>query len=118
MLECGRGDARLFRNNTGMGWAGNATRVNPSDVLVRNARPLHAGLCTGSSDLIGWRSVLITPDMVGQTVALFTAVEAKGPTARTTTAQRKFIDAVNRAGGLAGLARSVADARNILRRDG
>ena len=30
-----------------------------------------------SSDLIGWRSLLITPDMVGQVVAQFASVEVK-----------------------------------------
>ena len=52
---------RLFRNNVGTGWVGHQTRVSrptmvlmkEGDVLIRNASPLHSGLCTGSSDLIG-----------------------------------------------------------------
>lgn len=113
ILLLGRGDTRLFRNNTGMGWAGQAVRVTPTDVLVRNARPLHAGLCTGSSDVIGWRTVTVTPDMIGQHIALFAAIEAK-VRARTTKEQRNFIAAVCAAGGLAGVARSVEEAKAIL----
>jgi hypothetical protein len=70
---CGIG-LRLFRNNTGMGWVGKLFRptrvmtiaVGPGDVLLREAFPLHAGLCEGSSDLIGWVSVTVTKEMVGK----------------------------------------------------
>ena len=79
-----RGD-RLFRNNTGMGWAGKAQKikkamrvfVNRGDVIVRNAYPLRAGLCTGSSDTIGWTRITITQEMVGKSVPIFTAPEMK-----------------------------------------
>ena len=62
LLHCGRGATRLFRNNVAGAWVGQSRRfsraetvvVQPGDVLIRNARPLHAGLCEGSSDLIGW----------------------------------------------------------------
>ena len=37
------------------------------------------GLSIGSSDLIGWRSVEVTPEMVGKRVAIFAAVEVKRP---------------------------------------
>ncbi|MGI9161139.1 MAG: hypothetical protein ACR2K1_15435, partial [Saprospiraceae bacterium] len=43
---------RIFRNNTGMGWAGRLLhRTGAGTVAIENARPLHAGLCEGSSDL-------------------------------------------------------------------
>ena len=44
-----------WRNNVGTGWAGKASKRDDGSVLVRDARPLHAGLCKGSSDLIGLR---------------------------------------------------------------
>ena len=67
---------RLFRNNTGRGWVGKTNHKN-GNVFIENARPLNAGLTKGSSDLIGWTSIEITPDMVGKKVAIFTAIEAK-----------------------------------------
>lgn len=105
--------ARLFRQNVGQGWAGKAVHRG-STVVIENARPLHAGLCKGSSDIIGWRPVVITPDMVGQTVAIFVAIEAKTGRLRTTADQQRFLDAVEKAGGIAGVARGVDNAVAML----
>lgn len=104
------GRAVLFRNNTGMAWSGDARRLPDGSVLVRNPRPFHGGLCRGSSDLVGWRSVEITQDMVGQRVAVFCAIEVKSPRGRTTEEQQTFLANLRAAGGFAGLARSVQDA--------
>lgn len=118
-----RPDLRLFRLNTGVGWAGDQVQhggnslpvqLGPGDVIVRNARPLHAGLCPGGSDLIGWRIVPVTEDMVGQRLALFTAIECKTGRQRPTEKQRRFLDAVDGAGGVAGVARSSDDVLALL----
>ena len=53
--------ARLLRQNTGVGWVGKSKRLPNGDVLVKNARPLHAGF-VGWSDLGGWVPVTITPE--------------------------------------------------------
>jgi len=100
-LACSRGRVRLWRNNTG------AMRDERGQ-LVR------FGLCPGSADLIGYRSITITPDMVGQQIAVFAAVEVKAPTGRPTPEQSAFLSHVSAAGGLAGIARSVEDAERIL----
>ena len=97
-----RPDLRLFRNNTG-------TLPDP-----RTGRPVQFGLARGSADLIGLRTVTITPDMVGQQVAVFTSIEVKTPQGRTTPAQQNWLHMVRRAGGIAGIARSVRDAQNLL----
>ena len=122
LLALGQSDARLFRQNVGTGWAGKKLRLQPGqsyvvkhgDVVIQNARPLRAGLCEGSSDLIGWRQVVITPDMVGTPVAVFTALEVKTPKGRATKEQANFLDVVQDAGGFAGIVRSVADALKTL----
>ena len=72
------------------------------------------GLFKGSSDLIGWQSVTVTPDMVGQRVAVFVAIEVKTPTGRVSREQQTFIDRVREAGGRAGVARSPEEALTIL----
>lgn len=114
--------ARLFRQNTGQGWAGRVqkfnrvtnVRVGPGDVVIRNARPLRAGLCTGSADLIGWTNLTVSQEMVGHKLAIFTAVEGKTGSTRVTDDQKKFLLAVKSSGGYAGVARSVDDAVEII----
>ena len=100
-LALSRGPVRLWRNNTGT-------------LLDRQGRPVTFGLCKGSSDLIGLRSVTIGPKHVGQTLAVFAAVEVKAPKGRTTAEQGAFIEQVTAMGGLAGVARTVGEAAAIL----
>lgn len=99
-LACSTGDTRLFRNNTGI-------------LRDANGRPVQFGLAKGSADLIGWTTRTITPDMVGQAVAVFTSIEVKTPTGRLRPEQRQWLDAVQAAGGIAGVARSVDDALRL-----
>ena len=93
---------RLFRNQTG-------ALPDP-----RSGRLVQFGLARGSADLIGWRTLVITPDMVGQRVAVFTSLEIKTPTGRLAPAQHHWLHAVEGAGGIAGVARSVGDALRIV----
>ena len=108
------GKATLFRNNVGTAWTGDATTLKDGSILIRNPRILHAGLCVGSSDLIGWRSLTITPEMVGQTVAVFAALEVKSKTGRATVGQKNFCQRVTEAGGLAGIVKSPDEAKKTL----
>jgi hypothetical protein len=97
-----RPDARLFRNQVG-------SLPDP-----RSGRLVTFGLARGSADLIGWRTVVVTPDMVGQRLAVFTSIEVKTPTGRIAPAQQHWLGAVRGAGGIAGVARSVTDAEALL----
>jgi hypothetical protein len=97
-----RSDLRLFRNSVG-------SLPDP-----RTGRLVTFGLARGSADLIGWRTVTITPEMVGQRIAVFTSIEVKTPTGRLRPEQQAWLGAVRGAGGIAGVARSVADAVTIL----
>ena len=118
LLSCGSGATRLWRNNVGTGWAGQSVRVTsanaaaigqtlrPGDVVVRQGRPLHAGLCVGSSDLIGYRQI--------NGVAQFVALEVKSERGRPTPQQVQFLDHIQAAGGCAGITRCVDDARTLL----
>lgn len=112
MIDWTAGGGRLFRNNVGTGWAGNAVRV-PEGVLIHGARRFRAGLCVGSSDLIGWTPTKITGDMVGQTVAIFTAVEAKTGRVGVSDEQMQFIEAVRSAGGIGMVVRGTGQEYEI-----
>lgn len=103
----GTGPFRLLRNNVG------ALRDATGRLLRYGLGQSGATRVVGTSDLIGWRSRIITPDMVGQTIAQFVAIEVKDKAAATPE-QIRFIEAVNRAGGLAGIAHSEEEARAIV----
>ena len=104
-LTCSTGATRLFRNNTGT-------------LRDQHGRPVSFGLARGSADLIGWTIRTVTPEMVGQQVAVFTSIEVKTPTGRVKPEQQQWLDAVQAAGGIAGVARSVEDALRITTADG
>lgn len=107
-------DVRVFRNNVGVAWQGDAKRLPNGDVIISNPRRVVYGLCEGSSDLIGLRSVTVTPAMVGSRIAQFAAVEVKGSKGRATDRQLAFLRMVQDLGGTGGVARSVEDAQDIL----
>jgi hypothetical protein len=121
-LSVSKTGTKIFRNNVGLGWIGESYRINrkktvelnEGDVVVRNARPLHAGLIKGSSDLIGWKPTVITPEMVGKTLAVFTAIEVKTQTGRASKEQLVFIERVKSDGGIAGIARNPSEAVNLV----
>lgn len=93
-------DVRVFRNSVGQ--------------AVVKGRTIRYGLLKGSSDLIGWRTVRITPDMVGSTLAQFVGVEVKTATGRLRPEQKMWLEMVNEAGGKAIVARSAEDAKSEL----
>ena len=102
MLSFSKFGARLLRNNVGV-------------LQDKNGQHVRYGLCVGSSDLIGWKRVIITPDMVGKTVAVFLAVEVKAGRTQTTEAQIAFTNAVNNCGGIAMVVHSEEEAVKILK---
>jgi hypothetical protein len=93
---------RLFRNNTG-------SLPDP-----RTGRLVTFGLAKGSADLVGWRTVTVTPDMVGQRIALFVSMEIKTSTGRLSAPQRHWLQAVQADGGIAGVVRSEAEAQALV----
>jgi len=94
---------RLFRNNIGVAKHDDGSRTE-------------YGLCVGSSDLIGWKSIEVTPEMVGKRIAVFTAIEVKSPTNnRLSPAQLNFLKVVQDHGGIAGVAKSDEEALNLIK---
>lgn len=108
-LEASQKGYKLFRNNVG---------------VLENAetgRPVRFGLANDSAavnklvksgDLIGWRSLVIPPEMVGYRIAQFVSREIKEPGwqftgAERETAQKAWADAVNADGGDAAFATGV-----------
>jgi hypothetical protein len=105
-LEAPGAGVRLWRNNVGVlvDKTGRPVRFG----LANDTRKLNEELKSG--DLIGWRRVLITPEMVGRTIAQIVSRECKppgwtpappGPTERWLheEAQRRWAALINNDGG-------------------
>jgi hypothetical protein len=100
-LALSKTGSRMFRNNSGA-------------FKDSTGRWVRYGVANpGGSDLIGWTPVKVTAEMVGRTLAVFTAIEVKGPKGKTSPEQTNFIDRVKIDGGIAGVARSAEDATQI-----
>ena len=91
MLALSQAGCLIWRNNSGI-------LKNPAGI------PIKFGIGNpGGSDLIG-----IAPG------GRFIAIEVKTPKGRATPEQIRFIEAVKKHGGIAGIARSVEDALSLL----
>ena len=100
-LELGRGPVRLWRNNVGA-------------LRDQRGQLVSYGLCRGSSDLIGLRRLTIGPEHLGQSLAVFVAIEVKSERGRLAAEQQQFLEVVREFGGLAGVARSLPEASALL----
>lgn len=102
MRELGsRSDVRIFRNQVGT-------------YRLEDGRVITSGLCKGSADLVGWQTITITQNMVGQKIAVFLSVEVKGPKTRVTPEQVNWAAFVKKCGGKSVVARSLEEAEKIL----
>jgi hypothetical protein len=120
--------AVLWRLNTGKAWlSGLGPRgvhwaPDRSHVRIDAARPIAVGLgmvngdpVVGAGDLLGRLSIVITPEMVGQTVAVFCSLEAKRTTGgRVSEEQSNWGEQTTNAGGIYGVFRSEEEAERII----
>lgn len=104
MLALSANGCTVFRNETGRFWTGKPIHKASRQVTLDNAAMIPVGLCVGSSDIIG----------IHHGSGRFLAVEVKTQRGRVSKEQLAFIDAINKAGGIAGIARSPADALALL----
>ncbi|MGB4498522.1 MAG: VRR-NUC domain-containing protein [Methylococcaceae bacterium] len=96
------GNVRVFRNNVGA-------------LKTETGQLVRFGLEKSSSDLIGFRSIKITPDMVGKTIAQFVSIEIKTEKGKPTDGQKRWLDMILKFGGIAGIARSIDEAKELLK---
>lgn len=88
---------RVWRNNVG--------------AKMIDGQWLTWGLAVGSGDLIGLRSVVITPDMVGKTIGVFFSAEIKTDTGRLSGEQAAWQQTIRKLGGIAETFRTEEEAR-------
>lgn len=115
MLALGsRPDVRIFRNNVGNGFFGKVFEESGRCLTLIDYRRVQFGLEVGSSDLIGFKSITITPDMVGKRVAVFLSPEVKKPGQTGKSHQQAWRDMVNSFGGISGIVKSVEEAQELV----
>ena len=108
--------ATLFRANVGEAWTGTLASSNLNRVVIEDARRFRSGLPIGFPDLFGFRTVTVTPEMVGKKLAVFAFLEGKKPGGRTSKAQEKMHAFLHEAGAVGGVARSAEEAVTLLQR--
>lgn len=121
------GICRLFRLNTGRAWISGlgpkgVVRLSDGSVIIKAARSIAMGLSypngdpvNGACDLPGWTEVEITPEMVGSKIAVFTSIEAKrSKGGKASGDQINWMDQIQKAGGIAGIANSGQAAKEII----
>ena len=109
---------RLFRNETGQGVTGRVIEIfkpttvtlGRGDFIVRHGHRIKYGLLKGGGDLIGYTTITITPEMVGQRIAVFTSAEGKVGKDKLRPEQKVWHDNVKAAGGISAEIRSPEDA--------
>ena len=107
-LDMSSNGHRAFRNNNGV-------------LRDREGSYVSYGMGNGTSDLIGFTSIKITPEMVGKRVAIFTAMEVKKDEAsklrddvnKKKKQQGQFIKFVKKMGGIAGFVWTVQMSRDL-----
>jgi hypothetical protein len=73
-----RKDTRLFNQPVGI-------------AELATGGKIRFGLTPGSADLIGWHEVLVTPEMVGQKLAVFLSIEVKNSSGRVRPEQARWL---------------------------
>ena len=88
---------RLLRNNIGL-------------FYTKAGFPIRCGLANGSGDLIGWKTIIITKDMIGKKVAVFTSIEVKTESGSLKPQQMAWMRLINNMGGIGICARTPEEA--------
>ena len=95
--------ARLFRNQVGT-------------YKLADGRYLTSGLGTGSPDLIGWKTVTVTPSMIGTKIAVFVGLELKTGKKTPPQEQIQWLQQIRESGGYAGWASTEEQGIQLLKR--
>jgi len=118
MLALSEAGCTVWRNEVGGMWVGRVIHQDGQTVTLANAQMIQAGLCTGSADLVGISPVVVTPEMVGETVGRFMGIEVKTEKGRASVEQKNWTRHVLARGGVAGIARSEQDAVDLVLGEG
>ena len=75
-------------------------RLKGGGFKVDHGAPMKFGLQKGSSDMIGWEEIIVTPEMVGKKVAIFQSIEIKTLNDKLRVNQKTWNKIVQQCGGI------------------
>lgn len=108
-------NVKLWPNSVGLAYNGEIVKEYKigidNFIVLKNPRRVKYGLAPGSADCIGFK----IEEIAGVKIPRFLAIEIKSRKDRLREKQSNFRDMILRLGGIAGLARSLADLPRILR---
>lgn len=86
-----------------------AIPVKKGDRITIGGQNITFGLYPGSSDYVGWNEIIITPEMIGQKIAVFTSIEIKTENDKLSKKQRTWNRIVRQAGGIVEAWHAIGD---------
>lgn len=90
----------IYRNNVGEG-------------RMRSGRWVQFGLCVGSSDFIGIKTIIVKPEDVGKKIGIFCAFEIKTKDGELSDEQVNFLNIIKEHGGITNVVRSNSEAQAL-----
>lgn len=103
---------RLWSNPSGMGYMGSVVNRSKDSsgntyITIKNPRVVKYGLCPGSLDMVGFKTVDNKP--------IYTEIDAKVGKDKLSVLQKKRIDMIRKFGGFAGVVKKEGDIQNFFR---
>jgi hypothetical protein len=113
LTAMGRKGAYALRINSGTFWGGKMVKHDGKYLVLENPTKIQ-GAIAGTSDIVGCKPITITPEMVGNKIGRFVAIEVKKPGENAKDHQAKYLSVMKSMGAIVGVARSPEDAIAIL----
>lgn len=111
--QCG-----LFPNPVGKGYVGKCVSFKNGVAVIENARIVDFGLFPGSPDDVGWRSIIVTPDLVGKRIAIAVGFEYKKKKGQRRKKQKDTIKKMQEWGCIAAFIEGIDDAERAINQVG
>lgn len=112
-----KGADKLFAEQDGLRLKSNVTGVFHAQRIEGGPTFVLRTGFEGLSDKDGFRTITVTPEMVGITLAVYVAAELKGSKTPITQEQKNYIAMVINHGGIGVIARKKEDLAFLLRED-
>lgn len=113
LIEMSKHGAYGLRVNSGTFWGGEVLSHDGKLLVLKNPTKI-MGAPAGTSDIIGCKTVFITPQMVGKNIGQFVAIEVKKQGENAKRHQENYLALMRSRGAITGVCRSPEDMVRLL----